>query len=177
MQAYELRWIHRLDQVEDLLLRRLGHLAVGQGRSFLGQNRAADVGRENDGRVLKVDFATVRVGQVACTRTWSERGREGAQSVAGRKLRTEWHRPQDARVFSGVLTFVQDLQENVRDVLVRLFELVKQDDGIRPPANLLRELAGLLKSDEPRCRADEPRNGVLVLVLAPARPERASEQS
>jgi phage tail tape-measure protein len=40
----------------------------------------------------------------------------------------------------------QDLQENVGDILVRLLKLVEQDDGIRPPANLLRELASCARA-------------------------------
>ena len=60
---------------------------------------------------------------------------------------------------------------------VRLLDLVEQHDRVRPAAHGLGELAALLVADVARRRADQPRDGVLLHVLAtcrggPSRPRR-----
>mmetsp|Transcript_68577 Transcript_68577/g.192209 ORF Transcript_68577/g.192209 Transcript_68577/m.192209 type:complete len:370 (-) Transcript_68577:469-1578(-) len=60
---------------------------------------------------------------------------------------------------------VQDLQEHVQHVRVRLLELVEEDDGVGVPTQALRELPPLLVADVARRSADEPRHGVLLHVL------------
>ena len=58
------------------------------------------------------------------------------------------------------LAVLHDLQQEVEHVLVRLFDLVEQHNGIRLAAHLFRELAALLVADIARGRADEPRDAV-----------------
>ena len=60
---------------------------------------------------------------------------------------------------------VEDLEQDVEDVGVRLLDLVEQDHRVRPPPNGFRELTALLESDVARRRADETRDGVLLHVL------------
>ena len=55
--------------------------------------------------------------------------------------------------------------KHVEDVRVRLLDLVEEDDRVRPAAHRLGELPALLEADVARRRADQPRHGVLLLVL------------
>src|SRR2546428_142259 len=70
-----------------------------------------------------------------------------------------------AAVAIGETPVVEDLQEDVEDVGVRLLDLVEQEHGVRTPADRLRELTALLESDVPGRRADEASDGVLLHVL------------
>jgi hypothetical protein len=65
----------------------------------------------------------------------------------------------------GEAAVVEDLQEDVEDIGVRLFDLVEEDDGVRTAADGLGELAALVVADVAGRRADEPRDGVLLHVL------------
>ena len=60
---------------------------------------------------------------------------------------------------------VENLQQDVEHVRVRLLDLVEEHDGVRPAAHRLGELAALFVSDVARRRADQPRDGVLLHVL------------
>src|SRR5262249_52466854 len=60
---------------------------------------------------------------------------------------------------------IEDLQEHVEALVVGLLDLVEQDDAVRAPPNRLRQLAALLVADVPRRGADEPGDGVALLVL------------
>src|SRR4051812_11498739 len=60
---------------------------------------------------------------------------------------------------------LQDLQEDVEDVRVRLLDLVEQEHAVRLPAHGLGELAALVVADVARGRADQARHGVLLHVL------------
>ena len=60
---------------------------------------------------------------------------------------------------------VEQLQQDVQHLGMRLLDLVEQHDGVRPPPDRLGELAGLLVADVAGRRADHPRHGVLLLVL------------
>ena len=66
---------------------------------------------------------------------------------------------------------VEDLQQQVHDVRVRLFDLVEEDDGVRAAADLLRELAGLVIADVARGRADHARDGELLHELRHIEPD------
>ena len=55
---------------------------------------------------------------------------------------------------------VENLQQNRRDVGVRLFQLVEKHDAVRPAPHRLGELAGLVVTGVSRRRAEQPRNGV-----------------
>ena len=66
----------------------------------------------------------------------------------------------------GQPTVVEHLQQHVEDVGVRLLDLVEQHDGVGPPADGLGQLPALVVADVPRRGADEPGDGVLLLVLA-----------
>ena len=70
----------------------------------------------------------------------------------------------------GEAPVVEDLQQDVEHVGVRLLDLVEEDDGVRPPAHGLRELPALLEADVARRRADEARHGVLLHVLRHVEP-------
>src|SRR4051812_8826993 len=60
---------------------------------------------------------------------------------------------------------LQDLQEDVEDVRVRLLDLVEQEHAVRLAAHGLGELAALVVADVARRRADQARDGVLLHVL------------
>ena len=60
---------------------------------------------------------------------------------------------------------VQDLQQDVEHVRVRLFDLIKQHDGVRLAAHGLGELAALVIADVSGRRADQTRDGELLHVL------------
>ena len=60
---------------------------------------------------------------------------------------------------------VEQLQQHVEHVGVRLLDLVEQHDRVRPAAHRLGELAALLVADVARRRADQARHVVLLLVL------------
>jgi len=61
---------------------------------------------------------------------------------------------------------VEDLEQDVEDVLVRLFDLVEQEHGVGPAPYRLGQLAGLLVADVAGRSADEARDGVPLLELA-----------
>src|SRR4051812_775423 len=60
---------------------------------------------------------------------------------------------------------LQDLQEDVEDVRVRLLDLVEQEHAVRLAAHGLGELAALVVAGVARRRADQARDGVLLHVL------------
>ena len=61
---------------------------------------------------------------------------------------------------------VEDLQQDVEDLGVRLLHLVEQHDGVGTPAHRLGELAALVVPDVAGGRADQPGHRVLLGVLA-----------
>lgn len=61
---------------------------------------------------------------------------------------------------------VQDLEEDVEDVRVRLLHLVEEEEGVRVAADHLGELAGLLVADVAGRGADQAADRVPFLVLA-----------
>ena len=63
------------------------------------------------------------------------------------------------------LTFVQDLQEEVEDRLVRFLDLVKQHNGIRLLADLVDQQTSLFVSNISRRRTVEQCHRVLFLEL------------
>ena len=65
----------------------------------------------------------------------------------------------------GEATFLQDLEQDVEDVGVRLLHLVEEDDRVRAPADGLGELAALVVAHVARGRADELGDGVLLHEL------------
>ncbi len=65
----------------------------------------------------------------------------------------------------GQLPVLEDLQQDVEDVRVRLLDLVEQDDRVRLAAHGLGQLAALVVADVAGRRADEPRDRVLLHVL------------
>ncbi len=65
----------------------------------------------------------------------------------------------------GEAAVVEDLQEHVEDVGVRLLDLVEEDDRVGAAADGLGELAALVVADVAGRRADEARDGVLLHVL------------
>ena len=67
-------------------------------------------------------------------------------------------------------TVIEDLQQHVEDVRMRLLDLVEQHDGVRPPPNRFRQLAPFLVADVSRRRADHARDRVLLHVLRHVEP-------
>ena len=65
----------------------------------------------------------------------------------------------------GEAAVVEDLQQHVEDVVVRLLDLVEQDDRVGLAPHRLGELAALLVADVAGRRADQPGDGVLLHVL------------
>ena len=62
--------------------------------------------------------------------------------------------------------FVEQLEQDVEHVGVRLLDLVEQQDAVRAAADDLRELTAFVVTDVTRRCADEARHGVPLLVLA-----------
>ena len=66
---------------------------------------------------------------------------------------------------------VQDLEEDVEDVGMGLFDLVQEDDGIRAAFDRLGELSSLLVAHVAGRRADEAGHGVLLHVFGHVQPD------
>ena len=66
----------------------------------------------------------------------------------------------------GQPTVVEHLEQDVEHLRVGLLDLVEQHDGVRTAADGLGELAALLVPDVPGWRPDEPRDRMLLGVLA-----------
>src|SRR6202140_2286559 len=69
-------------------------------------------------------------------------------------------------------SIVEDLQQDVEDVRVRLLDLVEEHHRIRPPANQLRQLTTLVLADVARRRTEHAGDGVLFLVLRHVQPDQ-----
>ena len=65
----------------------------------------------------------------------------------------------------GYAAVVEDLQQDVEHIRVRLFNFVEEHDGVGRAAHSLGELAALVVADVSRRRADEARDGVFFHVL------------
>ena len=61
---------------------------------------------------------------------------------------------------------VEHLEQDVEDLRVRLLDLVEQHDAVRPAPDRLGQLAALVVADVAGRRTDEPRDRVLLGVLA-----------
>ena len=88
-------------------------------------------------------------------------------------LRAEVRGHDDQRIFEvdgppmtvGQAAIVQHLQQDVENVRVRLFDLVEQDDLIRPPPDGFGQHAALFVADVSWRRADQPGHRVLLHKL------------
>ncbi len=65
----------------------------------------------------------------------------------------------------GQSAVVEDLQQHIEHVQVRLLDLVEQHHAVRATAHRFGELAALLEADVARRGADQARHRVLLLVL------------
>ena len=65
----------------------------------------------------------------------------------------------------GQTAVIENLQHDVPDVGMRLFDFVEQDDGIRPSANAFGEISAFVIPDVSRRSADQSRNGMLFHVF------------
>jgi hypothetical protein len=65
----------------------------------------------------------------------------------------------------GQMPVLEDLQEDIEQVRVRLLDLIEQHDGIGIALHFLGELPALLVADVTRRRANELRHRVLLHVL------------
>ena len=110
------------------------------------------------------------VGARGLTRPGEAHGQAALGDVTG----TQVGRHDDDRVLEvdhpalgvGQPTVFQDLQQRVEDVRVGLLDLVEQDHGERPPADLLGELAAFLVTDVAGRGSEQPGHRVLLHVLA-----------
>ena len=88
-------------------------------------------------------------------------------------LRADVRRQHDQRVLEvdraalavRQAAIVQNLQQHVEDVRMRLLDLIEQDDLIRPPANGFRQRATFLVANVARRRADQTSDRVLLHVF------------
>ncbi len=71
----------------------------------------------------------------------------------------------DPALTVGEAAVIQDLQQDVEDVRMRLFDFVEQQDGVGATPDLLGQLPALLVADVAGRRADEARDVVLLLIL------------
>src|SRR5215203_2311756 len=69
------------------------------------------------------------------------------------------------------LPVLQYLQHDVEDVGVGLLDLVEEDDRVRTPPHLLRELSALIVADVARRRTDEAAHRVALHVLGHVEPD------
>ena len=91
----------------------------------------------------------------------------------GDRLAAEVGRHDDDRVLEvdraplavGQAAVVEQLQQDVEHVRVRLLDLVEEEHAVGTAANRLGELAALLVADVSRRRADQPGHGVLLHVF------------
>ncbi len=66
---------------------------------------------------------------------------------------------------------IKQLQQDVEHFRMRFLDFVEQNDGVRPAPDRFGELAGLLVADVAGRRADQPRHGVLLLILGHVDPD------
>src|SRR5688572_18841710 len=59
------------------------------------------------------------------------------------------------------MAVLEDLEEDVVDIRMRLFDLIQKNDGIRIALHALRELASLFVAHVPGRRSDQFRHRVL----------------
>ena len=106
----------------------------------------------------------------ACSSPRREAERLALRDVARADVRRHDHdgvlEVDHAAVVVRQVTFVEHLQQDVEHVRMRLLDLVEQDDRVRLAADGLRQRARILVADVARRRADEPRHGELLHVLA-----------
>ncbi len=65
----------------------------------------------------------------------------------------------------GEPTVIHNLKQGIEDLRMRFFNLIQQDNAIGSASDCLSELPTFLKTDVSRRCADEPGDGVLLLVL------------
>src|SRR5438105_3948374 len=152
---------HQVDDLEDLLLRELredDHLV----------DAVQELGPEDLLQVAHHAGLHVVVGE---PRLVADREAEGLvlRDRAGPDVRGHDHdrvaEVDLAALRVGEPTVLEDLQEDVEDVRVRLLDLVEEDDRVGLAPDGLRELTALVVPDVAGGRADEPGHGVLLHVL------------
>ena len=65
----------------------------------------------------------------------------------------------------GDAAIIQNLEQDIQDIRVRLFDLVEQDDRVRTAANLFGQLTGLIIANVSRRRTDQAGNRVFLHVF------------
>ena len=114
-----------------------------------------------------------RSASISCRRTPSSSVVSPRMRALGDEVAADVRRHDDDRVLEvhrpalavRQPAVVEQLQHDVQHFGMRLFDLVEQHDGVRPPPHGFGELPGLLVADVSRRRADQPRHRVLLLVL------------
>ena len=103
----------------------------------------------------------------ACFRSVPRQGLVDEELAAEVRGEDQDHVPEvdRAALAVGEAAVVEDLQQHVEDLGVRLLDLVEQDHRVRPPPHGLGELPALLVADVAGRGTDQPRHGVLLAVL------------
>ena len=69
------------------------------------------------------------------------------------------------------LSVIQDLKEDIEHVMVRFFDFVKQNNGIRTASDGFRQLSAFVKSDVSWRRADQTRHAVFFHIFGHIDPD------
>ena len=152
---------HKLDNLSDLLVgERLEHDNLVDAVQELGSEQLLHLGHHAAFNLLVGKPRVVVAGK-------AERRR--LRNLA----RTDVRRHDDDRVAEvdsaalriGQAPFLENLQQDIEDVGMRLLDLVEEHDRVRLLAHRLRELAALVKADVARGRTHQTAHAVLLHVL------------
>ena len=149
--------------------RRLAQQLFSDGRQLRQAERAEGDHTVNTAQQLRAERRPHR-----CAPAFAVRLRREAKAALSALLAADVRRHNNDRVFEvdspaegiGQYAVLENLQEEVRHIAVRLFQLVQQDDAVGPPPHLLRQDAALVVADVARRRADQARNGAWLHIFA-----------
>ena len=151
------------DAVDGLFFKRIEHDHVVHAVEELGGEGALEGLTDDATRIIAVDLRARGLGMEpdATAEVLQLAGADVGGHDQDRVFEVDL--PAEA---VGQATFVEHLQQQIEDVRMGLFDLVKQDDGVGFAAHLLGQLAALFVTDVARRRADEAGDGELFEVLA-----------
>ena len=146
-------------------------------RSFLSSGRKKTMSEmrfRNSGLKTRLASSSTFSRIFSASLKLERRRGEAHRGLALQQLRADVRGHDDDRVPEihraaervGQAAVLQDLEQDLQHVGVGLLDLVEEDDRVGPAAHRLGQLAALLVADVARGRADEPRDGELLHVLA-----------
>jgi hypothetical protein len=164
----------RLELQDELLDDRLHHLRRQRVERDDGVEAVAELGAEDRSmRLLRALLRRFRRLSPRVVRRRSQkpivRCAQLARAGVGRHDEHDLPEVGLAAVVVGQRGVVHHLEQDVEDVGVRLLDLVEQQHRVRVLADGVDEQAALLEADVAGRRADQPRDGVLLHVLATCR--------